>query len=199
MLLYCFIPPPDPPHTLTGVTFRPRPSSTSATRRQTVHSCVPQTSVWGEGRRAVAMETLRMPSPSGEWLEVHSAFLRENVSNFLYPPLSPSSPSPPSPLPLSSLFPLSPPLPKHSTHRYKREFGFTIPSRSIIVDDIRVRGTARACSHQPTLMMKVSHPPRVATVSPVRQSRLIIHFLHVAIIIASFLHLLPLQFSSEGT
>ena len=108
MLLYCFIPPPDPPHTLTGVTFRPRPSSTSATRRQTVHSCVPQTSVWGEGRRAVAMETLRMPSPSGEWLEVHSAFLRENVSNFLYPPLSPSSPSPPSPSPPSS------PSPPHS-------------------------------------------------------------------------------------
>ena len=28
--------------------------------------------------------------------------------------------------------------------RYKQEFGFTIPDRSIIVDDVRVRGKGRA-------------------------------------------------------
>lgn len=31
-------------------------------------------------------------------------------------------------------------------HRYKFEFGFTIPSRSIIVDDIRVRGIGKIIS-----------------------------------------------------
>ena len=155
-LLYCFIPPP---HTLTGVTFRPRPSSTSAMRRQTVHSCVPQISVWGEERQAVAMETLRKPSPSGEHPEVHSPSLQENVSGFFYPHLH-SLP----PLPHLFVHPLPSSHTKLSTDRYKREFGFTIPSRSIIVDDIRVRGTARACSHQPTPMTKASHPPRVAKV-----------------------------------
>ena len=34
--------------------------------------------------------------------------------------------------------------------RYQREFGFTIPSRDIRVDDIRVRAMGRACSHNPT-------------------------------------------------
>lgn len=33
--------------------------------------------------------------------------------------------------------------------RYMQEFGFTISDRSIIVDDIRVRGVAKACSHSP--------------------------------------------------
>ena len=34
--------------------------------------------------------------------------------------------------------------------RYQREFGFTIPSRDIKVDDIRVRAMGKACSHNPT-------------------------------------------------
>ncbi len=35
----------------------------------------------------------------------------------------------------------------HCYHRYQREFGFTIPGRPIVVDDVRVRGRARGCSH----------------------------------------------------
>ena len=36
-------------------------------------------------------------------------------------------------------------------NRYQREFGFTIPSRDIRVDDIRVRGTGKACTHNPVI------------------------------------------------
>ena len=50
-------------------------------------------------------------------------------------------------------------------HRYKREFGFTIPERSVIVDDIRVRGTAKAFSHQPHKLPAASTTPKVASVS----------------------------------
>ncbi|XP_065911087.1 5-oxoprolinase-like isoform X2 [Dysidea avara] len=38
------------------------------------------------------------------------------------------------------------------TKRYQREFGFTIPSREIVVDDIRVRGTGKACAHNPVIV-----------------------------------------------
>ncbi len=48
--------------------------------------------------------------------------------------------------------------------RYKREFGFTIPSRDVVVDDIRVRGTARACAHQPQLLPQATSEPRVEAV-----------------------------------
>ncbi len=50
-------------------------------------------------------------------------------------------------------------------YRYQREFGFTIPSRPIVVDDIRVRGTARACSHHPTPLPPTEDPPHRETVS----------------------------------
>jgi hypothetical protein len=49
-------------------------------------------------------------------------------------------------------------------YRYKREFGFTIPSRDIIVDDIRVRGTASACAHNPKLLSEVAGEPRIEMV-----------------------------------
>ena len=83
---------------------------------------------------------------------------RLGMVNWFKLPPSLSAPSLPPSLPLSLSFPS--PL----WSRYKREFGFTIPSRNIIVDDIRVRATARACSHQPTPMTKATHSPRVATV-----------------------------------
>lgn len=47
----------------------------------------------------------------------------------------------------------------HCCHRYEREFGFTIPDRPIVVDDIRVRGTAKACSHSPTPLPPAVDPP----------------------------------------
>ncbi len=52
-------------------------------------------------------------------------------------------------------------------HRYEREFGFTIPDRPIVVDDIRVRGTAEACSHSPTHLPPAVDPPHSEQVSPV--------------------------------
>ena len=48
-------------------------------------------------------------------------------------------------------------------HRYQREFGFTIPSRDIRVDDIRVRAMGRACSHNPTPMITPTTDPPVST------------------------------------
>ena len=39
------------------------------------------------------------------------------------------------------------------------EFGFTIPSRLIVVDDIRVRGVAKACAHSVTPLSASDQPP----------------------------------------
>lgn len=47
--------------------------------------------------------------------------------------------------------------------RYQREFGFTIPSRDIRVDDIRVRAMGRACSHNPTPIPTSTSDPPVST------------------------------------
>ena len=107
------------------------------------------------------------------------------------PPPSPPPPSPPLPPPFPPSLPLSLPLlpPSHSPslpsslisslpppppsvpsslppslHRYKREFGFTIPSRDIVVDDIRVRGTGKACTNHPQLLSKATEEPKVEMV-----------------------------------
>jgi 5-oxoprolinase (ATP-hydrolysing) len=45
------------------------------------------------------------------------------------------------------------------THRYKQEFGFTIPDRSIIVDDVRVRGKGRASCQKLTPLPEAKTPP----------------------------------------
>ncbi len=39
------------------------------------------------------------------------------------------------------------------------EFGFTIPSRPIVVDDIRVRGVAKACAHSVSPLSVSDRPP----------------------------------------
>ena len=51
---------------------------------------------------------------------------------------------------------------------YKREFGFTIPSRTIIVDDIRVRAVAMVIAHKQTPIPKSVSPPEVETVECIR-------------------------------
>ena len=51
--------------------------------------------------------------------------------------------------------------------RYKREFGFTIPSRTIIVDDVRVRAVAVVIAHKQTPVPKASTPAEVETVSAI--------------------------------
>ena len=48
--------------------------------------------------------------------------------------------------------------------RYKREFGFVIPSRNIMVDDIRVRGTAKACTHRPEVLPEATGEPKIEVV-----------------------------------
>ena len=50
-------------------------------------------------------------------------------------------------------------------HRYKQEFGFTIPGRPIIVDDIRVRGKGKAYSHKQNLLPLSKEPPQLLDVS----------------------------------
>ncbi len=49
--------------------------------------------------------------------------------------------------------------------RYEREFGFTMPTRAIIVDDIRVRGTGKACTHNPVSLPEATGEPEVDSVS----------------------------------
>lgn len=49
--------------------------------------------------------------------------------------------------------------------RYMKEFGFTIPSRNIVVDDIRVRGTGSTGIRCETRIRPSGRPARVETVS----------------------------------
>ena len=49
--------------------------------------------------------------------------------------------------------------------RYHTEFGFTLPGRPIVVDDIRIRGVGKAFSETDQLIEQASGPPRVETVS----------------------------------
>ncbi|KAM4028675.1 5-oxoprolinase, partial [Anomaloglossus baeobatrachus] len=49
--------------------------------------------------------------------------------------------------------------------RYMKEFGFTIPSRNIVVDDIRVRGTGSTGIRCETRIMPSGRPTRVETVT----------------------------------
>jgi 5-oxoprolinase (ATP-hydrolysing) len=49
--------------------------------------------------------------------------------------------------------------------RYSTEFGFTIPDRAIIVDDIRVRGTGRSSIDQTFESVYTTDTPTVENVS----------------------------------
>ncbi|XP_073522528.1 5-oxoprolinase-like isoform X1 [Phyllobates terribilis] len=51
------------------------------------------------------------------------------------------------------------------TARYMKEFGFTIPSRNIVVDDIRVRGTGSTGVRCETRIVPSGRPARVETVT----------------------------------
>ncbi|XP_042319482.1 5-oxoprolinase [Sceloporus undulatus] len=51
------------------------------------------------------------------------------------------------------------------TIRYQQEFGFTIPNRAILVDDVRVRATASSGLGQEEPMPASEGPPRLETVS----------------------------------
>ena len=46
-----------------------------------------------------------------------------------------------------------------------REFGFTIPSRDIIVDDIRIRAVAKVMVHKQVPIAKGELPAKAETVS----------------------------------
>ena len=74
-------------------------------------------------------------------------------------------------------------------HRYQREFGFTIPSRDIRVDDIRVRAMGRACSHDPTPMTTPTTNPPVLTKVSHDYTRIYTHaYMHIIIIHARMQH-----------
>ena len=53
------------------------------------------------------------------------------------------------------------------TQHYHCEFGFTIPNRAIVVDDVRVRGLGRGLSFQPHPLQEANAPPVVDTVQPI--------------------------------
>lgn len=46
-------------------------------------------------------------------------------------------------------------------YRYMREFGFIIPERPVVVDDVRVRGTGRSGLRLEDTRKAQSGPPRV--------------------------------------
>lgn len=48
--------------------------------------------------------------------------------------------------------------------RYNTEFGFTLPDRPIIVDDIRIRGVGKAMHETEQLIEKADGPPKHETV-----------------------------------
>lgn len=48
--------------------------------------------------------------------------------------------------------------------RYKREFGFTIPDRLILIDDIRVRGIGKSNMESSSQVDIADGPPAVETV-----------------------------------
>ncbi|XP_053788951.1 LOW QUALITY PROTEIN: 5-oxoprolinase, partial [Vidua chalybeata] len=51
------------------------------------------------------------------------------------------------------------------TARYRQEFGFTIPGRAVLVDDLRVRGTGSTEPVPETPLGPRGHPPRPETVT----------------------------------
>ncbi|XP_053571428.1 5-oxoprolinase isoform X2 [Bombina bombina] len=51
------------------------------------------------------------------------------------------------------------------TTRYLKEFGFTIPSRAVVVDDIRVRGTGSTSIRCENRIQSSGKPPRMETVT----------------------------------
>lgn len=58
-----------------------------------------------------------------------------------------------------------PPLTVPSGRRYMREFGFIIPERPVVVDDVRVRGTGSSSLRLEDVPKAHSGPPRVDKVS----------------------------------
>lgn len=66
-----------------------------------------------------------------------------------------------------------------SSYRYKREFGFTIPSRDIIVDDIRVRGTGKACTHSPQHLPEATGEPKIEMVGKYTRLYVFYHIISV--------------------
>ncbi|KAI6075518.1 5-oxoprolinase [Aix galericulata] len=50
-------------------------------------------------------------------------------------------------------------------HRYRTEFGFTIPDRAVVVDDVRVRGTGSTGISCESPLAPSGEPPRVETVT----------------------------------
>ncbi|NWU68681.1 OPLA oxoprolinase, partial [Pterocles burchelli] len=51
------------------------------------------------------------------------------------------------------------------TERYRTEFGFTLPGRQVLVDDVRVRGTASSGENPETPLTPSGKPPPVETVT----------------------------------
>ncbi|KAG8431578.1 hypothetical protein GDO86_018122 [Hymenochirus boettgeri] len=51
------------------------------------------------------------------------------------------------------------------TDRYQKEFGFTIPSRAVVVDDVRVRGTGSTGIRCESTIQPSRQPPRIETVT----------------------------------
>ncbi|XP_035170061.1 5-oxoprolinase-like, partial [Oxyura jamaicensis] len=51
------------------------------------------------------------------------------------------------------------------TSRYRTEFGFTIPDRAVVVDDVRVRGTGSTGISCESPLAPSGEPPRVETVT----------------------------------
>ncbi|XP_033115374.1 5-oxoprolinase-like [Anneissia japonica] len=65
-----------------------------------------------------------------------------------------------SPIPSSDKSPKYGDFQKAFTDRYQREFGFTIPGREIIIDDIRVRGIGKTLAQDNTHLTPSSEPPK---------------------------------------
>lgn len=113
----------------------PRPSCTCATSGQTAPSCARPRATRPTPAPA-AVGTLMAPLPVGQW---HHTPI----------PCTPPR-TPPSGEPKEVLIPPT---------RYRQEFGFTIPSRAILVDDVRVRGTASSGMGQEDPQPICKEPP----------------------------------------
>ena len=55
--------------------------------------------------------------------------------------------------------------------RYKTEFGFTLPERRIIVDDVRVRDVGKALVDTEEIVQSSDEPPRVEAVSIIQYQK----------------------------
>lgn len=55
--------------------------------------------------------------------------------------------------------------------RYQTEFGFKLPNRAIVVDDIRIRGTGKAFEEDDEELPPGKNPAKVEAVSLLLSSR----------------------------